>query len=292
MKLFRRSAPIDADIMLITDYLTRDLAEAQMRAVEERLATDFAFYRRVAPVIKVWRIPAGHFAVQPAPKTATQRRAWYRRRLVVNLVAAVFAIAVVGGGAIWFVMDVNERTQVKSDLDLTRAPSIWAKGGILVEVLPGANRTVETERGTQVTLRGEARFTYLASPKASPFAGMWASLDGEAAIEVSPTEGVVRLKTWAGQVNLAQGSYAVRCVPGCSAMLVTVGTGLATLVADSARPSVALRSGERGKLPQVGTPERVTNDTGDWPVLAAGVVEASNESRGGNQHVAQPKAKP
>lgn len=51
--------PIDPDIALISDYLSRDLTPAERTAVEQRLATDFDFYMKVSPLIRVWRMRAG-----------------------------------------------------------------------------------------------------------------------------------------------------------------------------------------------------------------------------------------
>ena len=48
---------VDPDVSLITDYLARELAPADREAVEQRLATDYDFYMKVAPLIRVWRMP-------------------------------------------------------------------------------------------------------------------------------------------------------------------------------------------------------------------------------------------
>jgi hypothetical protein len=48
---------VDPDVSLITDYLARELAPAEREAVEQRLATDYDFYMKVAPLIRVWRMP-------------------------------------------------------------------------------------------------------------------------------------------------------------------------------------------------------------------------------------------
>jgi hypothetical protein len=49
--------PVDPDIALITDYLCRELPSEQARAVEARLTSDMAFYMKVGPLIKLWRMP-------------------------------------------------------------------------------------------------------------------------------------------------------------------------------------------------------------------------------------------
>jgi hypothetical protein len=50
--------PVDADIALITAYLARELSPVQVVAVEERLATDAAFRRKVSPILGAWVLPA------------------------------------------------------------------------------------------------------------------------------------------------------------------------------------------------------------------------------------------
>jgi hypothetical protein len=44
--------PFDPDLATITDYVGRALSPAEMLAVEERLATDFAFFKNVAPLLE------------------------------------------------------------------------------------------------------------------------------------------------------------------------------------------------------------------------------------------------
>jgi hypothetical protein len=121
---------------------------------------------------------------------------------------------------------------------------------------------------------------------------MWASLDGEAAIDVSPEEGLVQVKTWAGRVRLDKGSYAIRCAPGCSAMLVTVGAGLATMVSDTTKPGVVLQSGETGQVPKNGVPEKAGNGGKDWPPLATAAEKEMPAIRGGAQQTGKTKAVP
>jgi hypothetical protein len=48
---------LDPDILLITDYLGRELSEQDRLAVEARLETDTAFYVKMKPYIDIWREP-------------------------------------------------------------------------------------------------------------------------------------------------------------------------------------------------------------------------------------------
>ena len=46
--------PVDPDIALITDYFTRELTEAEAEQVEDRIADDAEFYRKVSPIIGMY----------------------------------------------------------------------------------------------------------------------------------------------------------------------------------------------------------------------------------------------
>jgi hypothetical protein len=61
--------PVDADVALITAYLARELSPVQIVAVEERLASDAAFLKKVGPIVDAWVLPpalsAGHAGQRP-----------------------------------------------------------------------------------------------------------------------------------------------------------------------------------------------------------------------------------
>lgn len=52
--------PLDSDIELITRFLSREMSEEEMDALENRMADDAAFYEKVAPIMKIWFMPV-HF---------------------------------------------------------------------------------------------------------------------------------------------------------------------------------------------------------------------------------------
>jgi hypothetical protein len=64
-QLFDQSSddPVDADIALISAYLARELSPVQIVAVEERLASDTAFRKKVAPILDAWVLPTALSAV-------------------------------------------------------------------------------------------------------------------------------------------------------------------------------------------------------------------------------------
>src|ERR1043165_1553590 len=50
-------AEFDPDIVLITNYLAKELPPAEMEAVEQRLEEDEAFFDKVWPLVQAWELP-------------------------------------------------------------------------------------------------------------------------------------------------------------------------------------------------------------------------------------------
>jgi ferric-dicitrate binding protein FerR (iron transport regulator) len=168
-----------------------------------------------------------------------------------------------------FVTDVMTGSTSANDSAMQRAPSGPARFGKRVETKPGETVIEELRSGSRITLRGDSRLTY--SPIVlSLGATRYVALDGEAAFEISPTEDPVEVHTWAGKLFLERGSYAVRCAPGCSAMLVTVGAGLAAIRGDTAKPAMLLKPGDYGRVRRGGEPEKVSAGVDAWPALEKG----------------------
>jgi hypothetical protein len=139
--------------------------------------------------------------------------------------------------------------------------------GVLVQTNATETKEIPLRGGSKVVLRPGSRFTYEYIPMSM---GVMAVLDGEAAINLSQGDKHMVLKTSAGGVLMTQGSYAVRCEPSCTAMLLTVGTGLAMIRHDSAKVGLSLKTGEKGMLPRGGGPEKVEPGQG-WPALEPAV---------------------
>jgi hypothetical protein len=49
--------PVDPDIALIADWLGNELPPDRDAEVTRRLETDYAFYQKVAPIMKIWHLP-------------------------------------------------------------------------------------------------------------------------------------------------------------------------------------------------------------------------------------------
>jgi ferric-dicitrate binding protein FerR (iron transport regulator) len=144
--------------------------------------------------------------------------------------------------------------------------------GTVVQTNATETKEIPFSGGSKVVLRPNSRFTYENIPGAST---LMTVLDGEAAIYLVAGDKMV-LKTSAGGALMTTGSYAVRCEPSCAAMLVTVGTGLALIRHESTK-GISLQTGEKGRLPKDGAPEKVEGGKG-WPA-----VEPAKPADGGRR---------
>jgi hypothetical protein len=265
--------PIDQDIALVTRYLAWELSPAEREAMEERFGSDYEFYMKVAPLIRLWR------SNRPRPPLVLDRDGEAKRRRRMNpwarlargavKYAAIVVVSLIGLWSVGMltVPPAMETWQNYKDRQMMRAPSGALYFGEKVEPGPAGTIVAYLPGGSRVAVRAGSRFNY-ASDLTSGLIGLRRmSLDGEAAFEIAPNTGVAELETWAGEVRMDGGSYAVRCAPGCSEMLITVGAGIATVRGDSTRESLALTAGERGRVRKNGIPRKVTGPMEDWPAL-------------------------
>jgi len=182
------------------------------------------------------------------------RRSRLRRmlRLLWNL-AGVAALAIWVTGYLYL---RHRATRADAtDIAAQRAPAGGLWFAQRVETSLAERKMVVLRNGSRVEVRPGSRLTY---QYAAPFfwRGAAGTLDGEAAIALSVPDREFALTTWAGRVRLTPGRYAVRCEPGCAAMLVTVGVGFAHIPGDSAGTGVWLTDGEharvrRGRRPEI-----------------------------------------
>jgi ferric-dicitrate binding protein FerR (iron transport regulator) len=277
MILSVRQDPIDPNVALITDYLARELTAEQSAAVEERLATDHDFYMDVAPIIKAWQVSAHdrldyHTGFADAPPSPSRAR-----RYVARIAFAAVAAFMVFGSAMFLYVSASGMVQNKRDELTGRAKSGDVQLGATTTSQAGGSATVTLRHGSVVTLRGEALFKFTATPPILP-AAVFATLDGEAAFEITPKEGTVQVTTSAGAVYFGAGSYAVRCAPGCTAMLITVAAGAARVKSDSSDQTLVLSGGEKGYVPRVGRPRKEAVGD-DWPLAPARTETAGTTGR-------------
>jgi hypothetical protein len=268
MNLTFRRDPVDPDIDLITLYLANELDPLPSAAVEERLATDMDFYIKVAPIVKAWRVPAEYrpdrFALDQ-PTLATPGRL---RRIGTRVAAAAVLVFFIFGAGMYAWVTISGFVQNKQDELVGRAPSGGTVFGSTVTSTAGATATAKLPRGSVVTLTGESRYRFSATPPGFPHYVM-SALDGEASFEITPTEGVVEIVTSRATIHLDAGRYAVRCAPGCDALLIAVGAGVASVKRDSTDEKLVLTSGERGIVPRTGAPRKATpaDSAVRWPVI-------------------------
>jgi ferric-dicitrate binding protein FerR (iron transport regulator) len=281
--------PIDPDIALLERWLAHELPADEARAVEERLVEDGAFFDKAAPIIRIWNLPVRFRTLleRPEPELA-ERRAVTRHRpsstrhsqltarprrrarflttfkrgavAMFTHSGPVLAIAVM---AVFLYVRYDERARDRQTTAFDQAPHQQVPNGTEVKTGPGETRTISLRGGARVVVRHDSRFTY-AYVAASR--SMMATLDGEAAIDLTKEEAHMMVRTSSGRVILTPGSYAIRCEPGCAAMLVTVGAGVANIRSDTGSTGLTLSSGDRGRVPKRGSPEKVIPGDG-WPAI-------------------------
>lgn len=279
--------PVDPDIVLITDYLTGDLSPADAAAVEDRLVDDEAFFDKVAPVIKIWTMPMDFDEVdagaalevplslpmsvpEPEPTVVEPPRRFSRRRRVayvsMGAAAALLMALLFAGGPGGVMATMFTGSKDRAEIRTGHAPTAEVAGGRLIETGAGETVTDTLRHGSLVTVRPGSRFQWKAVPLLTLSADA-AALDGEAAFEVPEGKGIILLRTSVGDVRLNAGAIALRCAPGCDAMLMTVGRGTAVLLDANQRPILTIGAGQFARVPRNGAAE-LTKGGDDYPKLA------------------------
>ena len=150
---------------------------------------------------------------------------------------------------------------------LDRASVAYIGDSVVVETGLGETKVIALAGGSRLIMRENSRITYKRVPGEYVHVAS-AAFDGELAIELTRADGYLQVKTSSGGTLFTAGTYALRCEPGCPAMLVTVGVGYVLLRGETkALGSVTLHDGEHGQVPKHGSPEKVTGGS-RWPALA------------------------
>ncbi len=286
---------LDADLVLLTEYLADELGPEQAAAVEKRLAEDEAFYDRALPYLQLWSEPvdyrkelakleAERKGALPAPlataptstdvvhlPTVRARRAitWplvVSRRRAMSLLAAVLALMFglpVVAYQVGFTSGEREGLLEQPRVVPGNTPEGKTSGGALagteVAVVPIGHSSL-------LHLRYGARFAHTPAPW---YLREIVGLNGEAFVEVGWLDIKVSLSTPAGVVDLWPGSYAVRAKADTASLdetLITVRTGRATMRGARGTPDLTLRAGEFGRLTYVAAPER-TSGGANYPKI-------------------------
>ena len=153
---------------------------------------------------------------------------------------------------------------------LDRAPVIGMKNGTVVETGPAETIVIPLLKRGRVVLKPTSRFTWTYTMAILPWDRklVTGSLDGEATIE--PDSGShVLVWTSAGNIDVARGISAVRCEPGCEAMLVSVGRGFAAVIGAERGNILTVRAGEWARLPKGGKPAKDPTGEG-FPLVEPG----------------------
>jgi hypothetical protein len=281
-----RITPIDPDILLITDYLAGELSPEQEAVVEARLVDDEAFFEKVSPAILVWTMPIDFdelesggdlemplslpmtvpapepLAIAPKPRRSLRRRIAYYSA---GSAAALLLLFLFAGGPGGVMATLFTGSKDSADVRAGHAPKFEVQGGKVTETKAGETVTDTLKNGALVTVRPGSRLQWRTPLFYMPVDE--AALDGEAAFELPEGKGLVLLRTSVGNLKLSTGAFAVRCAPGCEAMLVTAGRGTAVLVDGMVRPILTIGAGQFARVPRKGAAE-LTKGGDDYPKLA------------------------
>jgi hypothetical protein len=221
-------------------------------------------HRYAATVPEEAELPATDVLTERRLRRAHLRSNLYKGALFVYSIAATYLI-VFGLPTKWYV----KHTATPHDIVTTRAE--WTPTaqplphGVMVETDATHTKEITLRGGSRVALRPNSRFTYEYIAGPIPL-GVMAILDGEAAIDLSRGDKRMVVHSSAAEALMLPGNYALRCEPGCAAMMMTVGAGVAMIRYDSTKTGLSLRAGEKGMVPKGGAAEKVEPGTG-WPAL-------------------------
>ena len=245
----------DPDIVLVSDYLAGALDTAEEARVERRLEDDEAFFDKVFPLIRAWRMPHSY-------------RRTRRPRRAISWITAVAAAA-----ALVFVLVEAPRLGIRF-ADRKALPVLAS--GSTVATGPVETREVMLEDSTRVVLRPR---TTLAYSRALSAGAAIARIRGEAVFDVSRARTPLTVETTAGFTSLASGRYAIRCAEGAREMLVTVerGTALLRSAGTTLGGWLALEAGQFGRVRDDSRPSR-DSGTG-FPRVASSSTDDVNSTR-------------
>lgn len=209
--------------------------------------------RRTAPPVRF--VPDETPVHLPAREERGGRRFTFLERVeIMYKIAAIAFVAVMVPSATtyWYLRYEHRNAFVPVGADGRPVPGMERSQGVEV---PAASRSLTLTNGSRVVVRGGTKFNATYAPL--PGVPVRVNLDGEAAFDVSEQEQWVDVITSAGRVLLRPGTYAVRCEPGCAALLVTVGVGKAGLRGDAVKTEVLLLDGEHGMVRRGAAAEKV-----------------------------------
>ncbi|MFI5246381.1 MAG: hypothetical protein ACHQQR_14205, partial [Gemmatimonadales bacterium] len=223
-----------------------------------RKAQGFVPERDLSPAAPPLAIvpPVQSAPVAQAGQGASRWRAFSAKTSSWIGMAAAVAIAATGiarfGPAMFSVANAADRASVADIGD-----------SIQVETGRGETRVITLAGGSRLIMREKSRLTYKRFPGGVSL-GL-AAFDGELALELNGVDRYAYIRTSSGRALFTPGNYALRCEPGCKAMLVTVGVGYGSIRGDSGSvDGVILHNGEKGRVPKHGHPEKVTTALGKW----------------------------
>jgi hypothetical protein len=232
---------VDPDIELITDFLLSELSPAEMSAVEDRLARDEVFLRKVAPIIKMWNSPmrlrellAEEVTANPAARPSGLEV--LRMPVSWRLVSRVLLVLVAVPLAVWATLTLEEQYAAKREVrerglaesegrpytgDIPNPKTVTTGLSNVTITLLGGDSTkwrdnidawdsvtrIVIQPNTVVTYgREEPPFWAFWRP---PSQQWWVAVEGEADFVVRPPTEIVRVRTLGATVTLGRGEFMI-----------------------------------------------------------------------------------
>lgn len=228
--------PVDADDLLIADYLANELSEADRVAFEDRLDVDEVFQAKMLPVIELFRASR---AAHERARDATRRTVRAARVRQAGAVASGIAAM-----ALVFVLAMKwQQRATKTD----PAPIGALAADHVVRTGAVETKTLVLEDSTVIELHPMSTFSY--SQRWRRGYAVFAHLEGEVVVNMAYNSQPMRIEGNGGVADLRMGNFTVRSFAGSGELLVDVRRGSALLARAKAatRDWLTVLSGQLGR---------------------------------------------
>jgi ferric-dicitrate binding protein FerR (iron transport regulator) len=195
---------LDPDVSLIAAYLSNELFEDDVKAVEERLVEDGDFFAKVYPLMVAWTLPT-----TPAHERQTRRSMAPMLRIAAGIIAAI--------GLSLFTWSITPDVAGVRNADTGRAPTsmMWRPR---IVAATGGRKELEVPGGVRVSLDSGSTLTY--DRVRLPMGEVRVALEGNGRLDV-PSEEHVRLSTPLGETTLGAGLFDVHAEASTKELRIT-----------------------------------------------------------------------
>lgn len=284
---------LDSDLVLLTAFLDRSATPDEQAEFERRYVEDDAFYEKVEPVLGAWTAPVHWRGIveeidakeREAIRKSEARQTFYGRiHTMLHHTSLAYAAGIIVslGVGYWAINELSDPGA--SQVTTISVPQAQGQQGArpadVSRTLMDLGSTVVTADSTKATIAdfpGGSRILFTPGSggryraTGAGLRGVTLELKGEATVEVTRAELIMRVISRAGSATLVPGRYALRCVGACAALEVTVAEGSAHLSEDrSGGERLTVPAGGWGRAFRDGAPTRVPADSAKrFPVPGA-----------------------